>query len=111
MAGWISLFSPFMKDGIGDWHSLSPSFFDSYFDVCVRHMSNYSNLVLPVHPENKKEPDCRCNPVRINVHGDPEEIRTLDPLIRSQVLYPAELRGQLDYYTDFSVIWNKIPFY
>ncbi len=26
--------------------------------------------------------------------GDPKEIRTLDPLIRSQVLYPAELWGQ-----------------
>lgn len=27
--------------------------------------------------------------------GAPEEIRTLDPLIRSQILYPAELRAQL----------------
>lgn len=35
--------------------------------------------------------------------GDPEEIRTLDHLIRSQVLYPAELQGHnTDYYLTFS---------
>ena len=28
-------------------------------------------------------------------YGDPEETRTLDPLIRSQVLYPTELQGHL----------------
>ena len=28
-------------------------------------------------------------------HGDPREIRTPDTLIRSQVLYPAELLGQI----------------
>ena len=27
--------------------------------------------------------------------GDPGEIRTPDPVIRSHMLYPAELRGQL----------------
>ena len=31
-------------------------------------------------------------------YGDPEETRTLDPLIRSQVLYPTELQGRKDYY-------------
>jgi hypothetical protein len=28
------------------------------------------------------------------VFGAPEEIRTPDPLVRSQVLYPAELRAR-----------------
>ena len=28
-------------------------------------------------------------------YGAPEEIRTPDPLVRSQVLYPAELRAHL----------------
>ena len=28
-------------------------------------------------------------------NGAPEEIRTPDPLVRSQVLYPAELRAQI----------------
>ncbi len=29
------------------------------------------------------------------MNGAPEEIRTPDPLVRSQVLYPAELRAQI----------------
>ena len=29
-----------------------------------------------------------------NLYGAPGEIRTPDPLVRSQVLYPAELRAQ-----------------
>ena len=28
------------------------------------------------------------------IYGAPEEIRTPDPLVRSQVLYPAELRAR-----------------
>ena len=28
---------------------------------------------------------------------DPDRIRTCDLLIRSELLYPAELRGQIDY--------------
>ena len=28
------------------------------------------------------------------MYGAPEEIRTPDPLVRSQVLYPAELRAR-----------------
>ena len=28
------------------------------------------------------------------IFGTPEEIRTPDPLVRSQVLYPAELRAR-----------------
>ena len=31
--------------------------------------------------------------------GAPEEIRTPDPLVRSQVLYPAELRARRDIIT------------
>ena len=31
--------------------------------------------------------------------GAPEEIRTPDPLVRSQVLYPAELRARCDIIT------------
>ena len=31
--------------------------------------------------------------------GAPEEIRTPDPLVRSQVLYPAELRARGVHYT------------
>ena len=30
------------------------------------------------------------------LNGAPGEIRTPDPLVRSQVLYPAELRAQID---------------
>ncbi len=30
------------------------------------------------------------------LNGAPGEIRTPDPLVRSQVLYPAELRAQTD---------------
>ncbi len=33
-----------------------------------------------------------------SVCGAPEEIRTPDPLVRSQVLYPAELRAHLIYF-------------
>jgi hypothetical protein len=33
------------------------------------------------------------------VIGAPEEIRTPDPLVRSQVLYPAELRARGDIIT------------
>ena len=37
---------------------------------------------------------------RINLlNGAPEEIRTPDPLVRSQVLYPAELRARRDIIT------------
>ena len=32
-------------------------------------------------------------------NGAPEEIRTPDPLVRSQVLYPAELRARCDIIT------------
>jgi hypothetical protein len=33
------------------------------------------------------------------IYGAPEEIRTPDPLVRSQVLYPAELRAHARHYT------------
>lgn len=42
----------------------------------------------------------------IFVDGDPEEIRTLYPLIRSQMLYPGELRGQPIYYIVL-ILWIK----
>ena len=35
---------------------------------------------------------------QIDLIGAPEEIRTPDPLVRSQVLYPAELRARQRYY-------------
>ena len=35
---------------------------------------------------------------QIDLNGAPEEIRTPDPLVRSQVLYPAELRARHPYY-------------
>ena len=40
---------------------------------------------------------------RLSVFGAPEEIRTPDPLVRSQVLYPAELPAHLKvaHYTQF----------
>src|SRR6187551_1612930 len=36
-----------------------------------------------------------------NFYGAPEEIRTPDPLVRSQVLYPAELRAHARHYTRY----------
>ncbi len=36
--------------------------------------------------------------------GDPEETRTLDPLIRSQVLYPTELQGHVYSIISFSFL-------
>ena len=36
---------------------------------------------------------------RDDKNGAPEEIRTPDPLVRSQVLYPAELRARCDIIT------------
>ena len=38
-----------------------------------------------------RETDC--------LNGAPGEIRTPDPLVRSQVLYPAELRARSDHHT------------
>ena len=35
-------------------------------------------------------------------YGDPGAIRTLDLLLRRQLLYPAELRDQHNYYSGFS---------
>ena len=34
------------------------------------------------------------------VGGAPGEIRTPDPLLRRQMLYPAELRARRDYFLD-----------
>ena len=46
--------------------------------------------------------------------GDPGEIRTPDPVIRSHMLYPAELRGQLTTleqstisFSNFKIVYYK----
>ncbi len=44
---------------------------------------------------NKEKPSQNLR--RLNLHGDPGGIRTPDLLIRSQVLYPAELRSHLSH--------------
>lgn len=43
--------------------------------------------------EKKKGYSASCNPAFIGV---PETIRTSDPFLRREVLYPAELRGQIE---------------
>ena len=40
----------------------------------------------------KKEAGTSSSPNQVDLNGTPGMIRTCDPLIRSQVLYPAELR-------------------
>ncbi len=37
---------------------------------------------------------CNCL-IILRINGAPGEIRTPDPLVRSQVLYPTELRAQI----------------
>ena len=43
------------------------------------------------------------------LNGDPGRIRTCDPLIRSQILYPAELRSHIVLLTNenYFIIYNK----
>ena len=54
---------------------------------CAAHWyKNWYNAVLRIE-EGK-----RANPLREN--GAPGEIRTHDPLLRRQMLYPTELRAQ-----------------
>ncbi len=47
------------------------------------------------HRRHKKKWTAGVNPQSIVLFGAPEEIRTPDPLVRSQVLYPAELRARI----------------
>ena len=43
------------------------------------------------------------------MYGAPETIRTSDRLVRSQVLYPAELRAhRVAYYLHCGVVWQHI---
>ena len=49
-----------------------------------------------------------CKPFLLPVFGAPGAIRTPDPLVRSQVLYPAELRAHKDNYTVTSVLLKAL---
>ena len=69
--------------------------------------SSIETLVNVVHFESPKPLTLFCDKAKfeniktkniiinffINLYGAPGEIRTPDPLVRSQVLYPAELRA------------------
>ena len=71
--------------------------------------SSKETLVNVVHFESPKPLTLFCDKAKfenvktkniiinffINLYGAPGEIRTPDPLVRSQVLYPAELRAHL----------------
>jgi hypothetical protein len=52
---------------------------------------------------------CWSQPTSHCIFGAPEEIRTPDPLVRSQVLYPAELRArfcEVAHYIGVFAVWE-----
>ena len=57
----------------------------------------------------KKGQAIKPNPLIFNtLFGAPGAIRTPDPLVRSQVLYPAELRAHAQHYTSCCIILKEL---
>ncbi len=57
--------------------------------MCISYLSPLYK-VTPALPQKEKGVSCYANSL---LNGAPGAIRTPDPLVRSQVLYPTELRA------------------